>query len=697
MESKMNKQKIKNKFTQKVNEEPIKQGKKSNTFIWMSLIAIVVLGFIIYSNSFDCSFHLDDKNNIMENVVIRDISNVDAMWKYSQNRFVPFYSFAINYHFSELDVKSYHYFNLLVHLINACLVWWLTLLIFSLPNLANSKFVAHKKGIAFIIALLFVSHPLATQSVTYIVQRMASMAALFYFLSVILYIKGRISESNGKFLYFIGSFIAAILALLSKENAYTLPIAIILCEVFFLQTKKIKVNLLDKRMLLLVAVLILISFKFSFSIFSPKIPGGGNDYMVTSSNYLLTQFKVIPEYIQLLLFPIQLNLDHDIDPSFSLFEGGTFIGFLFLLSLLAFGVYVFNKNKLLSFGIFWFFITLSIESSIIPIEDVMFEHRTYLPSFGFFIALVPILFHFLYSKSNYLAYFLFIIIIGSNSILTYQRNKVWKNELSLWNDVVSKSPNKARPYLNRGVANWELENWSEAMSDYNQAVKLNPKYFASAYCNLGVAQSKFNLWDKSIYNFTKAIKINPSYFEAFEGRGIAYGNLNQIEKAIADFNAAIQFQPNNALYYYNRGNIYLGKKQWKEANNDFTKAIELNPNYIDAYSNRSIVYVNLKELDNAIADCSKTIELNPDYNMAYKNRAMMYTELKNYEKALADYSKLIQLNPNIPDGYLNRGILYNNLKQYDKAYNDFDIVLKMQPNNKYAQDWKAYTARFLNK
>ena len=82
---------------------------------------------------------------------------------------------------------------------------------------------------------------------------------------------------------------------------------------------------------------------------------------------------------------------------------------------------------------------------------------------------------------------------------------------------------------------------------------------------------------------------------------------------------------------------------------------------------------------------------------AYKNRAMMYTELKNYEKALADYSKLIQLNPNIPDGYLNRGILYNNLKQYDKAYNDFDIVLKMQPNNKYAQDWKAYTALFLNK
>lgn len=693
----MNKQKIKNKFTQKVQEEPIKQVQKNFSFMWMSLIAIVVLGLFIYSNSYDCTFHFDDKNNIMENAVIRDISNVGAIWEHSQNRFVPFYTFAINYHFSEFDVSSYHYFNLLVHLISACLVWWLTILIFSVPNLANSKFIEHKKVIAFLIALLFVSHPLATQSVTYIVQRMASMAAMFYFLSVALYIKARISESNAKFFYFSGALIAAILALLSKENAYTLPLTIIMCEVFFLQTKKIKINLLDKKIILFVAVLILIAYKFSFSVFNPKVPGGGNDYTVTSSNYLLTQFKVIPKYIELLLFPNNQNLDWDIDPSFSLFEVGTFVGFLFLLSILVLGVYLFNKNRLLSFGIFWFFITLSIESSIIPIEDVMFEHRTYLPSFGFFIALVPILFYFLYSKSKYLAYFLFIMIIGINSVLTYQRNKVWENEFSLWNDTVSKSPNKARPYLQRGVANWEMENWSEAISDYNQAIKFNPKYYSAAYCNLGVAQSKFNLWDKSISNFTKAIEIRPSYFEAFQGRGIAFGNLNQVEKAIADFNVAIQFRPNNALSYYNRGYIYLGQQQWSEAINDFTKAIELDPNYIDAYSNRAIVYANLKEWDNAIADCSKTISLNPDYSKAYKNRAMMYTELKNYENAVADYSKLIQLNPNNPDGYLNRGILYSNLKQYDKAYNDFDIAVKMQPNNTYAQDWKAFTSRFLNK
>jgi|694.fasta_scaffold02357_9 tetratricopeptide (TPR) repeat protein len=663
------------------------------------LALVFILGFAIYSNSIDCAFHFDDRNNIMENPVIRDVSNVGAIWEHSHTRFLPFYSFAMNYSISELEVGSYHYFNIFIHLLNAGLVWWLTLLIFSISGLASNKIAESKNVIAFVMALLFVSHPLATQSVTYIVQRMASMAALFYLLAVIFYLKGRIADSSRRIIYYALFLIASVSAFLCKENSFTLPLTILLCEVCFFQTKSLKIQAskIYSALGLLVATLVIVLSNFSFSVFESKVPNGGTDYAVTSMNYLLTQFKVIPIYIRLLLFPYNQNLDHDIEPSFTLLDAPTLLGLLFLLSLIFFAIYFFKKNRIVSFGIFWFFIALSIESSIKPIEDVMFEHRTYLPSFGFFLALVGLVYHFVYEKSKYLAYFIFMVIIGVNSVLTYQRNNVWKDSLSLWSDVVSKSPNKARPYLNRGVAQWSLGNWKDAMSDYSQAIKLNPNYFAAAYWNLGIAQSKFNQWPESISNFTKAIEIYPSYFDAFQSRGISYSNLNQLKEAIDDLSKAIQLQPSNASCYFNRGNIYMMQKQWEAAKSDFTKAIELDPNYTDAYCNRSNVFVNLNELNKAIDDCSKTISINPNYQKAFTNRALLYTELKEYERAIADYTKLIQINPKNPDNYLRRGVQYNNLKQYENAYNDFDNLAKMQPQNKYANDMKQYLQAVMKK
>lgn len=129
--------------------------------------------------------------------------------------------------------------NSIIHLINALIVFWLIILIWSTPVLKNNNLSKYKHIMAFFVAMLFVSHPLATQSVTYIVQRLASIVSLFYMLSIAFYTSGLI-EIIGivKYVWFGGALISAVLAFMSKENAFTLPIAILLLNSVFYRQER---------------------------------------------------------------------------------------------------------------------------------------------------------------------------------------------------------------------------------------------------------------------------------------------------------------------------------------------------------------------------------------------------------------------------------------------------------------------------
>jgi hypothetical protein len=247
------------KYPLKKGSQPVKQVKKNRYIDWVALAIIILLGIKIYSNSFDCSFHFDDISRIVNNPDIRNLADVKAWWNTYPSRPVGMFTFALNYHFNQLDVRYYHLVNLIIHLINACLTGWLTLLIFSSPAMKDQPIAKDKKQLAFFTALLFVSHPLATQSVTYIVQRLTTLVAMFYLLSIAFYVKARLSDkgNRSKVLLFIGSLVSAVLAMLTKENAFTLPFTIVLIEFFFLRTKKqFSRNFRDYRVILLIAAFI---------------------------------------------------------------------------------------------------------------------------------------------------------------------------------------------------------------------------------------------------------------------------------------------------------------------------------------------------------------------------------------------------------------------------------------------------------
>ena len=507
-----------------------------------AIIIISCLGIIVYSNTFFASFQFDDRSSIIDNFAIRNIHNFQKIWNFWPCRFITYLSIAFNYHFHQLNVLGYHLFNLLVHLGSAILVWWFTLLTFSTPTMKDRKITYHANIISLFVGLVFVTHPIQTQGVTYIVQRATSMATLFYLASLSFYVKSRLlqekeSTSGLVRLYYISSLITAILAMFTKEMTITLPLTICFYEFTFLKTKRA----LNWRYLvpfLLTLLIIPLTMLLTKSVHVQEMVrvGEGSPH-ISSMHYLLTQFRVMITYIRLAFLPLNQNLDYDYHISKSIFELPTLISLLFIIIILFSAKRIFLKYRLVSFGIFWFFSTLLPESGLIPIRDVIFEHRLYLPLVGFSIFLVSSVYY-LFEKNTFKAIVVVLsIIVTCYSVLTYQRNKVWKDDFVLLDDTVLKSPHKARPYNGRGIAYYHRGNLPQAISDYNKAIEIDPNY-ADAYYNRGLAYYKQDNLPQAISDYNKAIGIDPNYAKAYKNRGVLYYIAKDYDKAWADVHKA---------------------------------------------------------------------------------------------------------------------------------------------------------------
>ncbi len=646
-----------------------------------SIIIISCLGFLVYSNAFICSFHFDDYNYIVDNFYIRNIQNLLNIWKFCPCRFTAFLSIAINYHFHQVNVFGYHLFNLAIHLVSAILVWWLTLLTFSTPTMKENKITQHANLIALFVGLVFVSHPVQIQAVTYIWQRAASMAALFYLASLSFYVKSRLLQADepsaglGRF-YYIFSLITAIVAMFTKENTITLPLVILLYEFIFFEAKK-GLNWRHISPFLFTIFIIPLTMLLTKSARFQEIhdvttgPEG-----ISPLHYFLTQFRVMATYIRLVFLPFNQNMDYDYPIFKNIFELPVLTSLFFLITILYSAKRLFSKHRLVSFSIFWFFLTLLPESSFLPLKDVIFEHRLYLPLVGYSMFLVSGVYYLFGKNSIKTMVIVLTMIITFNSILTFQRNKVWKDEITLWDDTVRKSPHKARPYNYRGLAYYNRGGFAQVMFDYNKAIELNPNY-TDAYNNRGIFYIHQGNFVRAISNFAQAIEIDPNYAQAYCNRGVSYTKQGNAAKAIPDYNKAIEINPDYVDAYNNRGIFYVHQGNFVQAMSDFAQAIDIDPGYAKAYYNRGLIYAKQGRSTQAISDYNKAIELNPDYLDAYYNRGLELGRQKKFTQALADYNKDLEINPNDAQAYNNRAFVYYQLRNYDKSWEDVHKAEKL--------------------
>ncbi|MBI5192689.1 MAG: tetratricopeptide repeat protein [Nitrospirae bacterium] len=545
----------------------------------ITFILITLLTFIIYSNSFSSSFHFDDRAIIIENKGIQSLSNL-LKFPFSGNRYIGVFSFAINYYFGGLNVLGYHLVNTFIHILNGILVWWFVILTFRTPMMKRSAIGREQIFfIALISSLIFVAHPVQTQAVTYIVQRLASLATLFYLLSLCLFIKWRLSSTTkSNLIFYLLAIISSILAMKTKEISFTLPFVILLYEFFFFRDR------LLKRAYFLVPFLLTLLI-IPMTIVNVSKPLGKTmagelsrashlaAENVSRTDYILTQFRVIVTYIRLLFFPVNQMLDYDYPIFHSFLIPEVILSFLFLVVIICFGVYLlvrFLKGGngyalLVSFGIFWFFITLSVESSIIPISDVIFEHRLYLPSVGAVTAFGSTVMYAVEEinkriqrgNSLIISCIAILCVVLPLSITTYQRNMVWKNDITLWEDVVRKSPYNARGYNNLGSAYDKAGRTIEAVREFKIALRLAPDYWDAHY-NLGIIYSRQGHIDEAIEEYKTALKYNPIYADGHNILGIIYANNGRMDEAIEEFKTTLKLVPDHK---YASSNLNLANQK----------------------------------------------------------------------------------------------------------------------------------------
>ncbi|MBU0467983.1 MAG: tetratricopeptide repeat protein [Candidatus Omnitrophica bacterium] len=626
---------------------------KNKNFL-IKLAILIFVGIVIYSNTLNSEFQLDDLEFIVNNENIRSFDEIAAYSRIiAPTRFVSFLSFALNYHFGRLNVLGYHVFNMGVHLISALFVWWLVVLIFSTPRLKTMKDHDDGQYVGFFAALLFVSHPVQTQAVTYITQRFASMAAMFYLASVCFYLKSRLSLSKNKLdvRYAIAAIVSALFGLFTKEIVITLPLVILLIEKLLLNTKgeQIKSSGISKFKFLLFCVIFigfispyLFSFNVSNIFLSQKISGSHDGDIITLGKYVLTQLKVWMVYLRLLLLPINQNIDYDFALSSNVFEPAVMFSYFILMTIILFAYKVRFVYPLVAFSIFWFFITLSCE--LIPRRHVIFEHKLYLPSVGFFILLALCLSRWVRDKEKLKALIAVIVVVFS--LMTVVRNDVWRSEVSLWEDAHRKSPNKYRTNLNLGKAYLEVNKLDKALLYIDKAIEIVPSSYA--YTNRGILFSKRQMFDEALKEFQTALKIDETF-------------------------------PQAHITYFHRGNIFMATGNDEQALSDYKKVIKLKPKYLRVYNNRGTLYLNQKKYDLALNDFNKVIEINPDFSFGYLNRALVYRAQNNYEKAIDDLNEAVRLNPKNEKAYYWRGVILGKIGAFKPAIKEFDKALRLAP------------------
>lgn len=569
------------------------------------LFPLIILTLLLYLTAMRAPFEFDDRERIVDNPAIRNLSNIPAFF-YSRE-LMPFggeiyrplsdASFAIEYSVWGNNPRGYHTTNILIHIINSILLY----------ILLQQTFRSEK--VSFAASILFAWHPVLTEAVIWVKGREDLLVASFYLLTLLLY---RSYGRGGAFKFL--PMISFSLALLSKEMAITIPIILLMFDIY----ERKDIVIWRYIPYVVIAILYLLArYLVLGQVAQTEYWGGG------ILQTLYTMSRVIMYYIKLLIFPVNLCLDYlGYKVSRNIGEPYVMLSIVSVLLMVASGAYLLWRNYIIGFSILWFFVTLLPVSNVVPLKILLAERFLYLPSIGMAFIYASVSRSISWNRYGRIA---MAIVMVSFASLTIHREYAWILSSRLWEDTARKMPYNDSAHLNLGSIYLDEGRFKEAIRESSIALSLNP-FDPEAYVNRGLGYASMQKRDEALRDYRQALLINPGLPNAHHNIGSLYLASAEALKAVEEFEKEMRINPNKktvyGLYeaYILVGNEAFERKDLAYAVEVYKKALELLKEREEGYLNLALTYSKMGERDAAIRAYEELMRLRPDMAPAVREK-----------------------------------------------------------------------------
>jgi protein O-mannosyl-transferase len=661
------------------------QPTRRNTYLIAA--AIIVVGAAAYANSLDAPFVFDDTQYVAGNPAIRTLWPPFDWIAFCPTRPLVYFTFALNYALGGENVWGYHVVNVAIHLATALALFGFARRTLRLPKIAE-HYRAGTDWVAGAIALIWVAHPLTTQAVTYVYQRLESLAAMFCVLCLYAFVRACGESGVVRRGWAVASAAFCYAAMLSKESAVALPILVLIYDRLFLGDRWSDVS---RRRYLHFATF------SSWSIAISLMAATGSDYGkagigavegITPVTYLLSQSGVILRYLRLSFWPSGLCLDygwHAVRAWQEFVPQG-----IVVLGLLGATIVGLVCGRLWSFPACAFFLLLAPTSSVVPIADLIFEHRMYLPLSavvtlavcGGMEAVRRLSSGAVSTTNGRGARAAFaaatILVVGSLAVATHLRNRDYESEVSLWHDIVAKAPDNPRGYFLIGRYHQEHRRRADARRYLEQALAVEPGYVPALsrlailaaeerrfdeaeehvdqiarimpdtplvfvrYGSLRAAQGRV---DEAALNFSQVLLLEADNTEALAGLATLLAAAGRIDEAIDLYHRLAAAEPDDPSSVNNLGVIYRAQGRFDEAVDAFRRALVLRPWHVEARSNLGATLESLGRGDEAMRELTRAVEDDGDYLGARINLGNALARRGRFDEAIAQYREALRIEP----------------------------------------------------
>jgi tetratricopeptide (TPR) repeat protein len=629
-----------------------------------AFILLTLLGVLAYANSLTVPFHYDDIHFLRENSLIKSLplffhSLGDNYSQLITGRMFLLFTFYLNYLFSGLDTFSYHLVNLFLHIATAFLFYLLCSWYVGRPDDKQLKIKC------VFAAALFLLHPIATESVTYLSSRSSVLSTFCILAALFAFFKGTV----GKFrvVPYAFSLLFFCFGLSAKESAIVTPALMLLFDLSFITDRK-PFSSRVKYYVPFLGILLAASFFYAKYLVHPEV----SDRAWTT--HVLTEFKVFVQYLRLLILPIGLSIYHDVRESISI-DFPVILSVAITAGLLILAMLIRRKNRIMFFSILWFFINLA-PLLVVKLTDFMAERWVYAASLGFAFAVSELL-ALVFQWQKRTAIVLSISLLVCLGTLTALRNRVYSDPVTLWTDAAGKSPGETKPFVNLCASYVERGDADNAIRMCGEAIKKGDRS-DEVYINLASA-----LFVKNDLNSAEDILTalaNNAYREVYHyNLGLIYTTKKEYHKAIQEYEAILVAHPQSVTALAALGKSYRMLNQERKSRDYYSLAVKGLPQNGEDFLMLAESHFQLGEQVAGIASLNEALVTEP-LNVNIRNViASSNLAQKNYDEAYKHYAVMAKISPGMSAAYEGMGRALLAKGERAKAKRNFLKALSLLP------------------